>query len=204
MKKKSLVIAMLAIVVVIIVAAAVWSPIKQNLSNKDAMLAEDIDDSFSEWLYAEDDVKAEKEAAFMGLIENAVNSKGASYAGQRGLFIRGQYYVSQKEWEKASADYAMLAERYPKSYLAPVSLFNAASTLEEAGNTEEAVLFYAELLEKYGKIAPEAAEALFNLARLSEEKGDKVKAKEYYEQLITDYSSSDWKNIAKTRILIME
>ena len=60
------------------------------------------------------------------------------------------------------------------------------------------------LVTEYKETAPEAAEALFNLGRLAEEKGDKAAAQGYYETLIADYGSSDWKNIAKTRILLMK
>lgn len=111
--------------------------------------------------------------------------------------------MGQEMWEEASADFIELAELSPKSYLAPVSLFNGASCQEEAGNSEVAAELYARLFEGYKDTAPVAVEALFNMGRIAEETGDRDKALEYYETLVSDYENTDWKNVAKTRILLM-
>lgn len=203
-ERKSLVIVSLALAVLVIVAAVIWSPIKQNSLDKTAMLAEDIDEAYSLWLYADEESKEGKEEELLALFDSALDSKGATYAGQRALFMRGQYYISREMWEEASADYLALAEKFPQSYLTPTALFNAASTQEEAGNVSRASELYARLVDEFSETAPEAAEALFNLARLAESDGDKAGATEYYERIIADYGTSDWKNIAKTRILLMD
>jgi len=200
-ERRALVIAALVVVVTIIVAAAVWGPIRSGMDDRNAQVAEDIDQSFSDWLYAGDDEKAAKEEEFLANVQKGLD--GREYSVQRALFMRGQYYINLEKWAEASADFASLADSYPKSYLAPVALFNAASTSETAGDSAKAVEFYTRLVDNYADKAGEAAEALFNLGRLAEEEGNKDKAKEFYNQLIADYDASDWKNIAKTRILLM-
>ncbi len=202
-ERRALVITALAVVVVIIITAAVWAPVSDKLAEKDAQTAEQLDELFSDWMYASDEDKSAKEEEFLALASQVLSKSGSSYAGQRALFMRGQYYINKEMWDEASADFILLAHDYPESYLAPVALFNGASTLDEAGKSEDAARYYQELVDGFSDEAPEAAEALFNLGRLAEEGGDSAKAKEYYEALIADYDSSDWKNIAKTRILLM-
>lgn len=203
-EKRVLVIVLLVLVVIIAVGAAVWSPVRQNMMDNRAMMAEDLDQSFSDWIYADEENRDEQEESFLALAEEALAVKGAPYTVQRALFLRGQYYVSQEMWSEATADYALLAEDYPQSYLAPVALFNAGSTSEQNGDNTGAAAYYTQLVDTYSETAPEAAEALFNLGRLAEAEGNKDEAVSYYERLIADYSTSDWKNIAKTRILIMK
>jgi TolA-binding protein len=200
-ERRALVIAALVVVVIIIVAAAVWGPVRSGIEDKSAQIAEDIDQSFSDWLYAGDDEKTAKEEEFLAKAQSGLDGK--DYSVQRALFMRGQYYINLEKWAEASADFASLAERFPKSYLAPVALFNAASTSESAGDKVKAVELYTRLVDDYADKAGEAAEALFNLGRLAEEGGDQDRAKEFYNRLIADYDTSDWKNIAKTRILLM-
>ena len=202
-ERRALVITALAVVVVIIITAAVWAPVSNNLAEKNAQVAEQLDEMFSDWMYAAEGDKAGLEEEFLALASRTLENDGSSYAAQRALFMRGQYYINKEMWEEASGDFIRLAEDFPKSYLAPVALFNGASTMEEAGNADQAILYYEQLVDNYKETAPEAAEAIFNLGRLAESGGDKDKAREYYETLIADYDSSDWKNIAKTRILLM-
>ncbi len=202
-QRRVLVIAALVIVVVVIVAAAVWTPVRSSMADKNARVAEEIDQLFSDWLYAGDDQQSGLEEQFLSTASAAADGK-AEYPAQRALFMRGQYYINKEMWPEASADFAALAERFPRSYLAPVALFNAASTSEEAGDPAKASEFYTRLVEGYGDSSAEVAEALFNLGRLAEEGGDKEKAREYYNRLVADYDTSDWKNIAKTRILLMK
>jgi tetratricopeptide (TPR) repeat protein len=199
-ERRALVIISLIAVVLIIVAAAVWTPIRQNLIDKNAMAAEEVEDLYSQWTYAMDDDKAELEEQFLTTTEAILVKGGTSYARQRALFVRGQYYIVKEMWVEASADFTQLADDYSDSYLAPIALFNSASTMEEAGNNDMAIEFYQRVVDEY---SDSAAEALFNLARLTQEAGDNDKAREYYETLVADYSDTDWKNIAKSRILLM-
>ncbi|MDC7220424.1 MAG: tetratricopeptide repeat protein [Spirochaetales bacterium] len=202
-ERRALVIAVLAVAVIIIVAAAVWAPIRDNMVDKNAMAAEEIDELYSQWMFSFDDEKPNLEEEFLSTTEAVLAKGGANYAVQRAYFMRGQYYITQEMWTEASTDFVALADGFPQSYLAPVSLFNAAAAMEEAAMASEAALLYERLVNEYGENAPEAAEALFNMARLAEEAGDNTKATEYYETLIADYGTTDWKNIAKTRILLM-
>ena len=50
----------------------------------------------------------------------------------------------KKAWDAALKDYETLAARFPKSYLAPISLFNAAVCVEEKGDADSALKLYVQ------------------------------------------------------------
>ena len=95
----------------------------------------------------------------------------------------------------------VLGTDFPKSYLAPVSLINAAGAYEMAGDLDKASECYKTVFENYKESSVAAPEVCFNLGRLSEAKGDKTSALEYYNTILSDYSESDWVNAANNRII---
>ena len=141
-ERRALVIGVLAVVVLIIIAAAVWVPVRDNLADKNARAAEELDELYSDWMYAAEDEKSGLEEEFLAMASQTLDSSSSSYAAQRALFMRGQYYINKEMWEEASADFIKLAGDFPKSYLAPVALFNGASTMEEAGDSDKAAEYY--------------------------------------------------------------
>jgi len=187
------------LMIVVIIGAFVMDKIRIAKNEKATILAEDIIEGFSDWKTAEDD--SEQEDAFMALIDEALLDFEGTFAEQRALYMRGQYYIEKEMWTEASADFYTLYDKYPESYLAVVSLFNAASTIEEAGSNEKAISYYQELVDNFKGEAPEVPDALFQLGRLSEKEGNVDQAIEYYEQLILDFSDTDWTNLAKSRII---
>ena len=180
-KTATLIIGLMAAVMVTVL---IMDNIQENRRGRSAMLAEDIQELFVEWeqLDAED----RDDETITALIEEALTEYPGDFAAQRALFTRG------------------LADRRPKSYLAPVSLFNAGSALEEAGDVEAAKAAWTRLVDQYAEISPDAPEALFNLGRLAESEGDMEAAFKRYREIGSRFPRSRWKDLAKSRILKLE
>ena len=120
----------------------------QNKKRDDsAKLAEDIQELFLEWLEEEPEERADDE--IMALIDQALTEYPRHFAAQRALFTRGRMAYERENWLEASGDFDEFADRWPKSYLAPVSLFSAAAAKEEADNLDGAKESWSRLVDQY-------------------------------------------------------
>ena len=197
----------LALVIFIIVVVAmsgilIFEKIYEGRLNSSAILAEDIQDSFEEWMRELPEDRNSDEV--MSLIDQALNEYPRLFAAQRALFTRALIAVEQEQWEDASKDFIKLAETWEKSYLAPISLFNAASVMEELGDIEDAKRAYSEIIDSYSTTSADVPEALFNLGRIAEVEDDIDTAIENYKQIAVLFPDSQWTNLSKSRILAIE
>jgi len=192
---------------VILIAAAVfligyliYTEINKKLIYDSSTLAEGAQDLFDKWT-AEPDAakKATLEKDLTAQVDRLVDRYPRQYGGQRGLFLRADLSYAKKAWDAALKDYETLAGRFPKSYLAPISLFNAAICAEEKGDADGAQKLYARVYAyKESTVAPRA---IFNAGRIDELKGAWAEAQKKYEQMDSLYSQSVWTKLAKNRIV---
>jgi len=191
-----------ASLIVVIAAILVIGFVNKNNTIASSELAEDIQQAYESWMSAPDDQKSTDELD--SLISEAIKKYPSKFAAQRAYFTRGLVAMENEDWETAVDSFSVLAEKWPESYLAPVSLFNAAAASEEKGDIDSSMTYLIQLKDKYSDSSPYAPEALFNLGRLSEKKGDKDKAVEYYKSVGSTFPQSRWTNLSKSRILVLE
>ncbi len=139
-----------------------------------------------------------------GLIEKALDEYPRMFAAQRAYFTRGLMALEKEEWDRAVEAFTTLADKWDKSYLTPVSLFNAGSAYEEAGDIEAAQTVWNRVVDEYSEVAPDAAEAMFNLARITEQTGSAEEAITLYKNLGSRFPDSRWTDLGKSRILVLE
>ncbi len=195
------------LLVVLIAAAAflvayfVYSEISRKLTNDSTVLAENAQDLYDKW-------QAESDAAKKGALEKQLMDHlgvltgryARQYGGQRGLFIRADVFSQKKAWNDAQKDYQALAARFPASYLAPISLFDAGVCLEEKGDSDGALKLYQKVSDAY-QDSPVAPRAMFDAARLQEQKGSFDDAHKTYDQIDGLYPASTWDKLAKNRLI---
>jgi len=170
--------------------------------SESAMLAEDIQAAYTAWMQEAPEFRDGDELA--ALIDQALEDYPKLFAAQRGYFTRGLMALENKEWDSASEAFVTLADNWNDSYLAPVSLFNAGSALEESGDAEGAAVLWQRLIDNYSEVAPDAPEALFNLGRLAEVRGDAEEALGFYKDVNSRFPKSRWTDLSKSRILVIE
>jgi TolA-binding protein len=179
----------------------IYSEIQKGRLLASTTKAEEVQSIRDQW-EAESDAakKAALEKDLKDKLDAIISAYPRQYGGQRALFIRADLSYANKAWDAALADYQALASRFPASYLAPISLFNAGVCLEEKGDTDGALKAYVKITESY-KDSTVTPRAIFSAGRLYEAKSDWENARKSYESLATTFSSSVWTKLAKDRVV---
>lgn len=199
--KLPLIIFMAALAVFIVVYLIVGE-VRTKKTETSTILVERIEDDFASWLGLEE--AEERETIGLDILErleSVISDYPRFYAAQRALYIQGSIFFQTNAWDAAKTSFSEIANRFPKSYLAPIALVNAATAMEEADEIDEAITLLERVREDFS--TPEMPTVIFSLGRLHEAKEDLAGALTYYELLLDGYPSSGWTNIAQTRIIVI-
>ncbi len=220
-------IGLLAAIIVFVIVYFVATEIRNDRIEQSTARVERVEQDFESWLTnkrrseapaetaAGEDVEAEEEDSqspveaderaqdILRRLNDIIESYPNLYSAQRALYVRGRYYFETEQWNESAASFVALADRFPKSYLASISLINAAISMEEAENFVNAVSYYERTLDEYVGDTPEIPAVLFSLGRLHEQMSEPESARTYYERILDEYPSSGWTNIAQTRIIYL-
>ncbi|MDR2485620.1 MAG: tetratricopeptide repeat protein [Treponema sp.] len=175
--------------------------IKDTLQTKALARVEDFKERYETLRI--DLAEASKEAEVNALVDelSGFASKHSGYAAARGYAILGNIYADKKDWEAAENAWAAGAKAGAKTYLAAVSLFNAAVAAEERGNIQGAIDLYAQSAA-LGDIFPAAGRAQFQIGRLEESRNNRDAAIQAYRDLINKWpDDAGWGNLAQSRII---
>ncbi len=191
-------------VAVLLVAWFVWGAVNQRRATEAAQKAEAAQTVYASWSSETDATKkAGLEKQLLADLDGIINSFPRQYGAQRALLLRADLRYELKDWARAEADYRDLAKRSPKSYLAPIALYNAAVCLEGEGKAADAKALYERIALdwKEDAIAPRA---LFDAGRLAEAAGDWTAAQQHYEQIDAQWPTSQWDALAKNRLIALK
>ncbi|MCG8454482.1 MAG: tetratricopeptide repeat protein [Spirochaetales bacterium] len=196
--------AVLSLVAVVAVMAGilVLRSMNEERRARAAIMAEDIQESFVEWIAAASEDR--DSSTLEALIDEALTDYPSTFAAQRALYTKGLMALENEAWEEASESFLLLADEWEESYLASVSLYNAASALEEQGKDDEAVSVLQQLVDEYDQISPDVPDALYQLGRLAEKRGEMEEALAAYKDIAARFPQSRWNGLGKTRILVIE
>lgn len=134
-------------------------------------------------------------------LEDLAKRGGRRYSGLKATYVLGLAYMEAKDWPNAYDAFIKVSGSGPKSYLAPLALYNAAVAKEEGGESEEALRLYEKVPADYGYDTSAAPRALFNSARLHLGKGEVDLAKSTYQQIIDKYPQSEYTALSKNKLL---
>ncbi len=197
-----IVVSIIGVAVIVMAGILILDYISGNKAVASSELAEGIQEAYADWMAeaAED----RDDTALMELIDEATSDYSRFFAAQRAAFTMGLIALENEEWEEAYTVFEDIAERWSDSYLASVSLFNAGSAREEAGDIDAAIVDWQKIADNYATVSADPPEALFNIGRVEESRGDVAAALEAYTALDGSYPDSRWTDIAKSRILVLE
>ena len=145
-----------------------------------------------------------REGEVTALLEElgAFAEKSFGYASARAYSISAGIHADQKNWADAEKAWLAAANKAAKSYLEPVSLYNAAVAAEEQDNTERAIELYSQSLQ--GESFPTAARSQFAVGRLEESRNNTEAALAAYRALIARWpEDSIWTNLAQSRVIAL-
>ncbi|MDR2797820.1 MAG: tetratricopeptide repeat protein [Treponema sp.] len=131
-------------------------------------------------------------------------SKHTGYAGARSYALLGSIYADKKTWEDAEKAWTHAANVGAKTYLAPVSLCNAAFAAEEGGNILGAIELYRQSVSLKDTF-PAAPRAQFSIGRLEEVQNHPEAAIEAYQELLNTWPNDTvWTSLAQSRIIFLK
>ena len=192
------------IIVVLVIGGGIYTLVHQNRVENSAVAAEQVQSLYADWQAAEGEEKDEIAQQLVSAGEEAIDNFSGMYAAARSHLVLGRMAYDQEIFEKALEHFNALADSQPKSYLAPVSLMYAATAHEETEEYENAIAAYQRVRENYFDTFPEVPHALFSIGRLYEKIDNKDAAMQAYNEVIDDFSSSNWTNLARDRIIYLE
>jgi tetratricopeptide (TPR) repeat protein len=200
--RRGLLISAIALVVIVIGFIA-GNALRSSLREKANRAVEDVTQRYE--ILVIDINEPEKAGDVTTLLDELMvfAGKTSGYAGARAYSLAASIYAEQKNWAQAESAWRDSAKKAGNSYLAPASLFNAATAAEEQGNLDQAVGLYAESAAHVSGF-PAAARAQFEIGRLRESQGDTQAALEAYKLIQEKWANeSTWINLAQSRIILL-
>ena len=197
-------ISVLGAIAIVAIVWAIVTGVTGKRTESSTVLVERAEQKFEAWIDEEDEEAAATIAEELQIeLARVISEYPRLYAAQRAYHVLGSFLFRTENWLPAAESFLELADRFPKSYLAPVSIINAAIAYEEAGNLQKAVEAYLRVTNEYASKSPEVARVLFSLGRISEALGSPEEAIDYYNRLVDEYTSSSWTNLARDRIIYL-
>ena len=199
--RKFLLAAVLGIVVVFIGLIAGIS-IRETLQTKAISTLEGFRERYEDLRNEINETSKEEEVQTLVDELKTFASGNGSYAGAQGYALLGNIYGDKKSWAEAEESWTNAARKAAKTYLAPVSLFNAAAAAEEQGSIEQAIRLYTECIG-YPDFSA-VSRAQFAIGRLEESLNNYEAAITAYQGVVNNgQNDQDWVNLAQSRIIFL-
>ncbi len=193
-----------AVVVVLVIGVGIYTYVHQKRVEQSAVAAEQMQSLFSDWQAGEEEQKSDLAEEIAATGKETIDKFSGMYAVARARLVLGRLAYAQEDYSEAIEHFTTLADSQPKSYLAPVALMHAAASQEKSGEFESSIATYQRVREKYSDSFPEVAYALFSIGRLYEQIENRDAALQAYNEVVDDFSSSNWTNLARDRIIYLE
>jgi tetratricopeptide (TPR) repeat protein len=190
--------ALLVSLIGFVAAVSIYNSVRAKAVSK----AEEFDQRYETLrLDINNDTKKEEVDLFLDEL-TAFAEKNSGYASARAYSIMANIYADRKNWTDAESAWTAAAVRVSKTYLEPVSFYNAAVAAEERGNIEKALEFYKQSLS--GVAFSAASRAQFAIGRIEESRNNKEAALSAYRELISLWpDDAPWTNLAQSRIVFL-
>ena len=197
-------ISVMVLLVVFIIATTVYEKVQVNALLK-------VDEFNERYIALQEYVTGDSPEAVIKQVEiillqqelSAFAAKSSGFAAARAYVLSAGIYWEQKDWSQAEEAWIASAKAAPKTYLAPLSLYNAAVAAEEQGNIQSAIDLYNRALAHEGDFAS-AARAQFSIGRLEESQNNRAAAIEAYRNLVNKWPNDPvWSNLAQSRIIVL-
>jgi len=192
-------------VLILLFAGSVTYLSLKDIFNKKAIAkVEELNQRYEEIrpLLGDDHYASDIEKLIADLSDFAGNKNG--YAAGRAWSIVAQIHSAMEEWPQSEEAWLKAARAGDKTYLGPISLFNAAAAAQEQGKYEQAI----ELLQKcvdHKFEFPAAARAQFSIGRLYEMLDNYPAAVDAYRIVLINWPDMPvWQNLARSRITAIE
>ncbi len=200
MAKRKILIAAVAAVFALVIVLVIVTVLRQSSMEKAYQRISDLMEEWSE-LSTNGLPDATREEEIIASLEDVASSNMRNFAGVRAALSAAEIYYSKEDWEAAKSFYeaAAISNKY---YTTGYALYNAAVCSEELGLLDEASSLF-ERAENCSNF-PQKARCRFNIARIQEQSEGAEAAIESYRMMVDLYPSSQWTDLARSRIIALE
>jgi tetratricopeptide (TPR) repeat protein len=188
------------IVVFLFVGLAVFISLQDVFHKKALAGIDELTSRFDEvrFLMADEAYAADLDKLLTDVDVFVKNKNG--YPASKAWSIAAQIHSSRKDWQKSKDAWLKAAKTGNKTYLGPISLFNAAAAAEEQGDIEQAIELLGNCIAHPFEF-PAAPRAQFTIGRLYEKQNNYPAAIEAYRAVLTDWKDIPvWQYLARSRI----
>lgn len=204
-KYSTILLGSITAIVIIVIGLLIYNANQLKNLEISTQEIESIQDDFENLAnLTENEKKEAAQKEIMVKLDNFIEEGKKNYVLQRALFMRGTIFYQSEDFHKSIEDFKLLADLFPNSYLAPISLVNAAVIFEKSGKIDEAIKEYQTVTNKYSTVSPEISNVYFSMGRLYEKKDNKTAALEAYNNLLDKFTDSNWTKLARSRIIYLE
>jgi len=192
------------IIIILFIGAVVLLSVRESMDKKATEGLEELTDKFKELKenINDEDRKEEVDTFISELEAFAVKTK--RFAGSKAWSMAAEIHAGREDWALAEEAFISSARAGEKTYLGPLSLFNAAAAAEEQGNFEQAIDLLKQCLSSKIEF-PQAPRAQFAIGRLNEKLGNFPDALEAYGVIMSNWPDMPvWQQFARDRIIAIE
>ena len=192
-------------VLVLFVIVQIFNYANARKIEKATMAIEDIQNRYVEASEADKSENPSFDAykSYITELDGVIAKYPKEYAGRRALFLKGDIYFRFKDFDNAAEAYKKFSADYPKSYDAPIAIYNTGVCYENTGKLKEAESEYLKIYNNYKGSYALMPKLIFSLGRLAEAGQRYADAEKYYNQLAEEYSGSNYHQYAQDRIILM-
>jgi tetratricopeptide (TPR) repeat protein len=200
-KNRVLLLAVIGTLIVAFFAFGVVVAIRDASNEKAIASIEELSQQYdSIRVETDESKKSVASTALLGNLETFAKSHSGFSAARAHSVIAG-IRADRKEWSEAVSAWLAAADALPNSYLAPVSVYNAATAAEELGDGTRALELYARCADKYASSFSQAPRAYLAIGRLNEERKDFDAATAAYKKIVETWPNDSWSKLAHGRLL---
>ena len=199
-KRRVILISFLIAIFVILAGIGIVLTLIETAQIKAIARVETLSERYDEIRTLTDEIK--KKEAIDSLLEELKSASNENdLPSARSLSIIATIHADMKDWTEAEKAWIASAEAAPKSYLAPISLYNAATAAEDRGDSSSALALYTRCIEEYSSNYPLTARVYFSIGRISEQINDIQGATAAYKKIVDGWPNEGWTKLANSRIL---
>lgn len=130
-------------------------------------------------------------------------ARNSRFQAARAHGLRAVIFQEQERWLDAQQAWLAAANAAPRTYFAPIALWNAAAAAEDYGDMEAAIALYARIVQEHEAAFYIAARAQFSIGRLEEARGAPEAAIAAYQSLLARWPHDTHADFAQTRLIVL-
>lgn len=180
--------------------------VSANITEANQLKIDTLQVKYDTWAALEDKTTDEANASLTSLKDDLaeLSRKGKKYPALKALYLLGMIEFNHEKYQEAHDYFIEASNKAGTSFLASLSLMNAAVCIEMSGDSVKALDMYQAVYDRFGTDAPEAPKALFNVARLHEAANNLELARAIFQQLADEFPSSEYAKLAQSRLVTLQ